>query len=687
MKVRGLLVPVSLVLAMLLPPTVAAAPAPVREDAPAAPSHHTSVGGVTVNPLPGHGVVEMGHATNNPSVTVGIPIPGDTTSHVRLSNDGVTWVVRPISTSLSWDLIDPTAGGDPADGPKTVYVEYGDGATWRPAGSDYLYLDREAPVWANFVLEDGAASVASWKPRLSAPPEDVSGITYVRMSLDGVRWADWGETLDLRSIDYGGSWAIGPRTVYVQARDGAGNVSEVVSDSIEITYPPLAFDEGTVPVRFEFPRAAVTGSPFTIKPVYPAGFTMPTNAWCNWHLHWGDDESLYGTKNENYGELAFERKASAGGCGEWTFTLPYNAGRRFNLMFALLKKTAAQEDDWGAGTTLFANQTWKVLEFTAAIGTTDRHIRQSTIPVVYLLPDATLTQKGDPVTYRLYASGGLAIPQTGQFWTYPMNCYLNPQWSQTGGTSFTYTPNCDGNWVTGWTGTYKRGYMRTQYDPVVDGRAPVVGTPVVRLDRATVGTKAPITVSYSGRDAASGLYLFQLQRSVNGGTWNSVTLPTRLTQRVKTSLSLTATTRYRVRARDRVGNWSAWRYGPTLKGYAYQESHSSIKWSSGWARQSSAAWMGGAARTTTLPAATSTFTFTGRSVGWVGQKGPDRGLVRVWVDGKLAATVDLRASSTGARYVTWATSWTASGTHTVRIQNLGTAGTPGTIVDAFLVVK
>ncbi|HVL53558.1 MAG TPA: hypothetical protein VM344_04805, partial [Vitreimonas sp.] len=178
-----------------------------------------------------------------------------------------------------------------------------------------------------------------------------------------------------------------------------------------------------------------------------------------------------------------------------------------------------------------------------------------------------------------------------------------------------------------------------------------------------------------------------LQRSVNSGTWTNVTLPARLTTTLKTSLSLTATTRYRVRARDVLGNWSAWKYGPTVRGAAYQESYQYIKWTGTWVPQSSTEWMGGSARSTTTAGGTSTLSFTGRSIAWVARKGPTRGLVRVWIDGALAGTVDLRATSAGVRAVQFATTWSASGTHSIRIQNLGTVGSPGADVDAFLVVK
>jgi hypothetical protein len=166
-----------------------------------------------------------------------------------------------------------------------------------------------------------------------------------------------------------------------------------------------------------------------------------------------------------------------------------------------------------------------------------------------------------------------------------------------------------------------------------------------------------------------------------------VTLPSRLAQSVKTALSLTASTQFRVRARDVVGNWSAWKYGPTVKGYAYQENYPYIRWSSGWTTQANTAWMGEAARTTTTATASSTFNFSGRSVAWVGRKGPDRGLVRVWLDGKVVATVDLRSPTAGSRSVLYAYTWSASGSHSLRIENLATAGSPRADVDAFLVVK
>ncbi|MFL5680212.1 MAG: hypothetical protein ACJ77B_06390 [Chloroflexota bacterium] len=675
---------------LVLPAPAAASPAtaPIPGRAALPPTHHTSTGGVQVIAAPGHTVGDYGHFTNDPAVTVTIPPPTDTSSLVRVSNDGATWVEMPYAAGVPWSLTDPAGGGYPEDGARHVTVEYGDGTSWIPAGSDDVYLDRVPPVWTDFALENGAESVASWRPQPTGAPGDITGILGMRMSIDGAHWTEWeGDQIDLRSIDYGGSWALGPRTVYYQIRDGAGNLSEVYSDSINITEPALNPDEGKVPVRFEFPRPAITGSPFTVRPIYPSDFTMPSNAWCDWHLHWGDDDSLYGIPNEDFGEIIMERKASLGGCGEWTFTLPYNPGRRFDLTFSLLTKTAAQVGNWGSGTGLYSSPDWKVLAFTAQIGTTDRHIYHSTIPIVYVLPDGVLSHTGAPVTYRLNTSDGVAAPQTGQFWAYPMDCYINPQLSQQGGTTFTYTPACNGTWVTGWTGTYKGGYMRTQFDPLLDGTPPVVAAPVVKLSKAAVGTTAPITVSWSAHDKHSAMYQYQLQRSVNGGTWAAVTLPSRLTTTLKSSMSVTASTRYRVRGRDTAANWSGWKYGPTLRAATFQETYKYIQWTGAWTTASGSEWLGGTARSTTTPTGTSTFKFNGRSIAWIARTGPGQGLVRVFVDDALAGTVDLRSPTLGTRGVQFAKTWTTTALHSIRIENLGTNGSPGVDVDAFLLIR
>jgi hypothetical protein len=74
-------------------------------------------------------------------------------------------------------------------------------------------------------------------------------------------------------------------------------------------------------------------------------------------------------------------------------------------------------------------------------------------------------------------------------------------------------------------------------------------------------------------------------------------------------------------------------------------------------------------------------------VAWVAPRGPDQGYAQVLVDGRLAATVNLRAESAGAPGVVWRTAWPTSGWHTIRIRVLGTVGRPAVAVDALTVLR
>jgi transglycosylase-like protein len=78
--------------------------------------------------------------------------------------------------------------------------------------------------------------------------------------------------------------------------------------------------------------------------------------------------------------------------------------------------------------------------------------------------------------------------------------------------------------------------------------------------------------------------------------------------------------------------------------------------------------------------ASATLAFTGTGIAWVGPTGPTRGAAKVYVDGRLAGTVQLRTSSFDARKVLFSRHWSASGSHTIRIV-VTTNGRPVAIDD------
>jgi hypothetical protein len=119
----------------------------------------------------------------------------------------------------------------------------------------------------------------------------------------------------------------------------------------------------------------------------------------------------------------------------------------------------------------------------------------------------------------------------------------------------------------------------------------------------------------------------------------------------------------------------------------YQDSSPAIAWSGSWSKASYPRYAGGTVHYATSAGATTALTFSGKAISWIGPVGPTRGRARVFVDGKLAGTTDLRASHFGARRTLFETSWATVGTHTLRIQVAATAGRPVVAIDEFLVVR
>jgi hypothetical protein len=60
-----------------------------------------------------------------------------------------------------------------------------------------------------------------------------------------------------------------------------------------------------------------------------------------------------------------------------------------------------------------------------------------------------------------------------------------------------------------------------------------------------------------------------------------------------------------------------------------------------------------------------------RDIGWIATKTTTSGSAEVWIDGSLAATVNLRATSTGYKKLVFARHFATLGTHTIEIRSLG----------------
>jgi len=79
--------------------------------------------------------------------------------------------------------------------------------------------------------------------------------------------------------------------------------------------------------------------------------------------------------------------------------------------------------------------------------------------------------------------------------------------------------------------------------------------------------------------------------------------------------------------------------------------------------------------------------FSGRSLGWIAERGPGHGRAEVYIDGLKVATIDLEAVNLQPRRVVFSRSWPTSTARTVELHVLGTAGRPIVTLDAFTFLR
>lgn len=215
---------------------------------------------------------------------------------------------------------------------------------------------------------------------------------------------------------------------------------------------------------------------------------------------------------------------------------------------------------------------------------------------------------------------------------------------------------------------------------VLDTAPPTVGS--VRPlfpSRGTLGTSTvPVGLTWSAADVGTGVYGREIHLRMEDGVYGVLAnlpawlLPGHLY-------------RFRVRVVDGAGNWSSWSYGPASNLVAYQETSSAITYRGTWSTYQNPPAYGGATRYATRPGSSASLSFTGRAVAIVSATGPTRGRAFVYVDGNLAATLDLHSDSSAVRQLVFAWSWSSAGSHVLRLVVEGTADHPRVDLDAILV--
>jgi hypothetical protein len=184
-------------------------------------------------------------------------------------------------------------------------------------------------------------------------------------------------------------------------------------------------------------------------------------------------------------------------------------------------------------------------------------------------------------------------------------------------------------------------------------------------------------VSWTGSDPLpqSGIAAYDVQYKVGPkGTWQ--TWKTSTTAKSATLKGKAGNTFYfRALAKDNAGNESVW--STTKKTIVPYDNNSLIASRSGFgstAKSLSSGFYLGTTRYSTKKGHKITYKFTGKSVALIGPKSPKRSEAKIYINGNYVKTVDPYASKLGHRKVLFSKTFKKSGTRTITIENLGTAG-------------
>jgi hypothetical protein len=149
------------------------------------------------------------------------------------------------------------------------------------------------------------------------------------------------------------------------------------------------------------------------------------------------------------------------------------------------------------------------------------------------------------------------------------------------------------------------------------------------------------------------------------------------------------THQFRVRAIDGAGNKSSYNVGSPFT-LADPQGGTAINFVRSWRTQTSTGFFDGSSRHSSVIGASASHTFTGRQVAWLASRGPNRGRAKVFIDGVLAATVNLHAGASRHRQIAYSTSWDVVGTHTIMVKVItkGSLSSGSRVdVDAFITLN
>ena len=245
-----------------------------------------------------------------------------------------------------------------------------------------------------------------------------------------------------------------------------------------------------------------------------------------------------------------------------------------------------------------------------------------------------------------------------------------------GGTALTYDPDDDALGIDAFTYTVADGHGGTDSAAVTvtlgDVTPPTITSITEGLPGQTVGTSTVrARIKWAGQDEGSGVNNYHLQVSVNDGAFATVVLSNPTATWVDRALTTGATYRFRVRAKDRQGNTSAFTAWPAITPTRLQEATSLASYTGTWSTALHRAALNGRTRYAWSSSRKVAVRFIGRDVGWVATRMSGSGRADVRIDGVLVGTVQLDRSATAFRQLVVGQHLDAFGWHTIEIRPRG----------------
>lgn len=211
---------------------------------------------------------------------------------------------------------------------------------------------------------------------------------------------------------------------------------------------------------------------------------------------------------------------------------------------------------------------------------------------------------------------------------------------------------------------------------IADTTKPTYPTaPSAALRTGTVNTAAiPLTVTWKATDD-NGLHAQAATAPVAASLTSSATS-------WSTTAKAATSTQFALKATDLAGNTAT--ASVTRTATLLQES--AAKTTGSWTKRASTSYLGGYSTSSSTAKASLTWTFKGRSVAWIASRATTSGQVKVYLDGTLQSTVDLKSATTQYRQAMWTKTWSSTAQHTLKIVVVGTSGRPTVTTDGIAVL-